>query len=933
MTGWFSSIFGANTAKARTPPRSTGSAASSPTAKRADRTPTPSRPTEPFGPPSIRREIETISETVTAAADTVPLCFPEVLRASANAATATASTAITAGIASTAITAGTETTTLTLRSAEAVQKERDKHNPDVDFGGMPMGPFPTEELLMDAIQIWAHNKKSDNGSFHLALRSCTLVPQGKTKGASRLIRCDHYGEPVKQGGQVRNNTITKKTNCKWAIRIEHCCDGWRFASMPKQCMTALKENIDLSASSIHNHHLLQTTEESNTNAKLRCMTDDQKACAELLFRCGNPPERIHLMLSRECHLKGLPVEFTAKDISNMFGTSVLDKSLDCSNLLEHLQDRLEEDSSLKYYFKLDSDGILDRVFFVLPGAQAKWAKAKHAVLLYDTKHGTNKYGLKVGVLTFIDENGVTQILAVSILRHEDTETFTWVFDKFCRSVGPAPVVCFTDSDDAMARAIKAAWPFCRHLLCTFHLWKNFFQHIHPLFISKPEEWKIVAHRWWELCKNSDKVARITFVADWAGLSEYILQKASGTPENIAKQKKWLDKMGPNAKQWAACYTWDAKTYGIHSTARAEAIHSVMVRWCSKHSSIVDLVHDLERMSENRESKSETNALRTQLNNVMGLQPTIYPPAAILAKKMTDYSARALKAQAAQIILYSHRTEDELPLDERLTAEERIELNFDSEETVLLVEILSDVLASSDLSDEEQRRAVDHGLQQEPKKRCHWTSVKRCTCQYEECMGVPCRHMLYVAMASRFAGPLRCDPFWLMETQTKRIAHSEVSGSTTRRLPANADTIPPTMAARRELLMSTSGVVIDIACASEKATRELLTALLHQGEALGVNGQPGGAVPQPASLAALTTLANVAQSAAASKDADSSSSGENITVASLKRPAVAKARNPPNKGKAQNQARHQPVTGPTSKGSKTRSRSMATRSKLTRKGDS
>jgi hypothetical protein len=58
------------------------------------------------------------------------------------------------------------------------------------------------------------------------------------------------------------------------------------------------------------------------------------------------------------------------------------------------------------------------------------------------------------------------------------------------------------------------------------------------------------------------VARKTFVADWACLSEYILQKASGTLENIANQKKWLDKMGPKAKQWAACYTWDAKTYGI-----------------------------------------------------------------------------------------------------------------------------------------------------------------------------------------------------------------------------------------------------------------------------------------------------------------------------------------------------------------------------------
>ena len=166
MTGWFSGIFGAYAAKGRTPPRSTSSAASSPAAKRADRTPTPSRLTEISGPPSIRREteIETVAETVTAAAadaGTMQQDFPAVLPATVNVVTATASTAETAGIASTAITAvnvvtatasteitaagiastvitaaGTATTTSVLRSVEAVQEERDKDFPGVDFGGM-----------------------------------------------------------------------------------------------------------------------------------------------------------------------------------------------------------------------------------------------------------------------------------------------------------------------------------------------------------------------------------------------------------------------------------------------------------------------------------------------------------------------------------------------------------------------------------------------------------------------------------------------------------------------------------------------------------------------------------------------------------------------------------------------------------------------------
>jgi MULE transposase domain len=81
--------------------------------------------------------------------------------------------------------------------------------------------------------------------------------------------------------------------------------------------------------------------------------------------------------------------------------------------------------------------------------------------------------MKLGCLTYMDEKGVTQVLAVSIIRYQDSITFGWVFHHFRNSFGSEPVVCFTDSDEAMASAIKGEWPSCQHLLCTFHLFKNF----------------------------------------------------------------------------------------------------------------------------------------------------------------------------------------------------------------------------------------------------------------------------------------------------------------------------------------------------------------------------------------------------------------------------------------------------------------------------
>jgi transposase-like protein len=83
----------------------------------------------------------------------------------------------------------------------------------------------------------------------------------------------------------------------------------------------------------------------------------------------------------------------------------------------------------------------------------------------------------------VDETGKTQVLAVSVLLHEDTESFSWIFGCFSEAFQSQPVAAFTDSDAAMAAAIQEAWPNTVHLLCTFHLFKNFHEHIRQHFLK------------------------------------------------------------------------------------------------------------------------------------------------------------------------------------------------------------------------------------------------------------------------------------------------------------------------------------------------------------------------------------------------------------------------------------------------------------------
>lgn len=718
-----------------------------------------------------------------------------------------------------------------IRTPEEVQQERDRLMAGLDFGGMPMGPYPSELEIVAAIKKWAANTSIDGGGFALAAKNKQLVPASKQRGERRLLLCDRSGVYNPRGQNIRETQVSKKCSCPWAVWIENCTDGWCVTVMPKETIRALQINQSFFVQLIHNHSLLATVAETNTNAKLRGLTAEQMHVVAVLQRACNPPAQIYLTLSRDCHAQGIPVTFTVKDIANTVGKNAVEKALDCCDLVDYLDERRQRDPNLEYSFKLDSSGVLDRVFFVLPLAQERWAKMSAAVLLYDTKHGTNRYDMKVGCLTSIDERAKTQVLAVSILRYQDEDSFAWVFQKFEQSLTAAPVVCFTDSDDAMAAAIKTAWPSCRHLLCTFHLFKNFYENIHPLFVQRPAQWKMLAKRWWVLCKNSDKISCDRFALDWEMFATDIVAQANASPELIAKKLLWLSRMGVKSRQWAACYTWHSKTYGIHSTARAESIHSVIKAFCSKFSSILQLVLDLERMAEHQLQKSETEALRRQFSIVTGARPpSLFPPAAALADRLTDFAASCVWSQAAQIPLYR------LLENELLPHEKKIALGFGPAEAVWCVEIRDDVFVAELFGDgeREKRRALDHGLL-EPMTHKHWASSMSCTCQYQQCMGLPCRHQLYIMMHQNFVGSIPCDPFWLRDMPPPQ--HRRSIGKILNDYSNDDNSCSlSTKESRQKMLLATFGRIADVACESAGATEALLKVLSEHGVFLGIDGK-------------------------------------------------------------------------------------------------
>jgi len=178
---------------------------------------------------------------------------------------------------------------------------------------------------------------------------------------------------------------------------------------------------------------------------------------------------------------------------------------------------MKEQEGVHVQFETDSDGKLDRIFFEMKGSAEKLARGfspesekRTCLILFDTtvselahiylaslrymqgsrrqfiktncfsccmfmcisQFNTNSQGLKLGCLTSVDENGHTYIVAVSLLMHEDLDSFKWVFRQFKHAFGVEPTCIYTDSDPAMRRAIVEELPSAAHFLCTFHLSMN-----------------------------------------------------------------------------------------------------------------------------------------------------------------------------------------------------------------------------------------------------------------------------------------------------------------------------------------------------------------------------------------------------------------------------------------------------------------------------
>ena len=197
---------------------------------------------------------------------------------------------------------------------------------------------------------------------------------------------------------------------------------------------------------------------------------------------GMTTGRVQDVLLYESRKDGIPVTWTWHNLDRALTKALPDSKVnDMAGVLRwsaHQQSK----HGAKYHINTDVNDRITMVFYTVEGSQEVWDRCYGMRLaFFDTTHGMNAYGMKVGCVTTMDQDGKLALLAVSILKREDGRTFRWVFDRLKESFRSEPDVLLTDGDLAMAAAAGLSFHRCAHLLCIWHLGENLGKHAKRLF--------------------------------------------------------------------------------------------------------------------------------------------------------------------------------------------------------------------------------------------------------------------------------------------------------------------------------------------------------------------------------------------------------------------------------------------------------------------
>ena len=644
--------------------------------------------------------------------------------------------------------------------------------------GLPIGPFPfSMDVVTDKVKQWARNPDTGGGGFPVSRSG--KDDRAISRGVQCGVACSHR----------------RGHGCKWMATYEHSLEGF----------VLVRANLE------HSGHDLTTTEvESMAMRGSKTLPPELYDLARAAADAGQFPSQIDTLIRTRAAQLGLSVSWTLDYIAYQFPSANL--ALDAENILEYLDSRRNE-LGCGSEIRCNEAGYITKIFVVLDDAEQEWSDCADNVLLFDVTWGTNRSGMKLGCFTTVGKSGHTVILAFALLDSESVSAFQWAFKCFATHFKRAPSTIFTDEGATILTAVATMqdegwWKDTHHMFCTYHIAKNFYKHVHPA-VRDPKRWRDMNSAFWRLAKYSDSQFNPKPLWDWI-VARVMEEESSGDA------LVWLESLWVKREHWLACLTWQHCSWGIHSTQRAESIHSAIKKVRLANKSMSSLIEHLVKLNEKQRDRHLVDDVRASIRTAAD-SANMSPLLEELSKRLTPHAFDICKAQAARALMYTCA---------RLSnSSHTVTYSSPNKPSALTPTVGEDGKIIC------WQCNADFGTESEPTLAGHQTSLENCSCQFYNCFRLPCRHMFLVHIVSQ-QQKLHCaiGDKWLVTSSSDR--HRNLFNLRSAPPPVHRQSVSKTTITakeRRAILFDEFSCLIDTASRCPEtfqALRQCLPALQY-----------------------------------------------------------------------------------------------------------
>ncbi|XP_010694416.2 protein FAR1-RELATED SEQUENCE 6-like [Beta vulgaris subsp. vulgaris] len=224
----------------------------------------------------------------------------------------------------------------------------------------------------------------------------------------------------------------------------------------------------------------------------------------------------------------------------------------------------EDNQNFFHMHRLDTNGSLKDILWIDARSRDAWEEFED-VVCFDATYLTNEYELPFANFIGVNHHGQIILLGCTLVSHEDTETYQWVFRTWLACMRKNPIGILFDQAAAMRKALSIEMPEARRRWCLWHITYKFVKKL-----GAKNNFSDIKKALLNAVYNS--LTKAEFEESWtATIGKFNLQEDT-----------WLSGLYEEREMWVPAYMKHLFWAGMKTTQRVESIYSFFDGYLDKH---------------------------------------------------------------------------------------------------------------------------------------------------------------------------------------------------------------------------------------------------------------------------------------------------------------------------------------------------------------